>query len=46
MDYLTKIAAAESKLAIANYIGDKRMKGEALQAINRAKLEYRNYVKR
>lgn len=46
MDYLTKIAAAESKLAIANFIGCKKMKGEAVQAIHKAKLELRNYVKR
>ena len=46
MDYLTRIAAAESKLAIANFLGDKKMRGEAIQAINKAKLEYRNYVRR
>lgn len=41
MDYLTRIAAAESKLAIANFLGDKKMRGEAIQAIHKAKLEYR-----
>lgn len=46
MDYLTRIAAAESKLAIANFLGDEKMRGEAIQAINKAKLEYRNYVRR
>lgn len=46
MDYLTSIAAAESKLAIANFLGDKKMRGEAIRAIHKAKLEYRNYVKR
>lgn len=46
LTYLSQIAAAESKLAIANFLGDKKMRGEALSAINKAKLEYRNYVKR
>lgn len=46
MDYLTRIAAAESKLAIANFLGDKKMRGEAIQVIHKAKLEYRDYVKR
>ena len=46
MDYLTRIAAAESKLAIANFLGDKKMRGEAIQAINKARLGYRNYVRR
>nr|DAD80294.1 MAG TPA: Kil protein [Caudovirales sp. ctTqA28] len=46
LNYLSKIAAAESKLAIANFLGDKKMRGEAMQAIHKAKLELRNYVKR
>ncbi len=46
MDFLKDIAAAESKLAIANFIGDKKMRGEAIQAIHKAKLEMRNYVRR
>lgn len=46
MSYLTKIAAAESKLAIANYLGDKKMRGEAIAAIHKAKLEMKAYVKR
>lgn len=46
MDFLKNIAAAENKLVIANFLGDKKMKGEAIQAIHKAKLEYRNYVKR
>lgn len=46
MSYLSKIAAAESKLAIANFLGDKKMRGEAIASINKAKLELRNYVKR
>lgn len=46
MDFLKNIAAAENKLVIANFLGDKKMKGEAIQAIHKAKLGYRNYVKR
>lgn len=46
MSYLSAIAAAESKLAIANFLGDKKMRGEAIAAIHKAKLELRNYVKR
>lgn len=46
LTYLSQIAAAESKLAIANFLGDKKMRGEAMQAIHRVKLEMRNYVKR
>ncbi|GGH32495.1 host cell division inhibitory peptide Kil [Klebsiella phage KL01] len=46
MSFLSIIAAAESKLAIANFLGDKKMKGEAIAAIHKAKLELRNYVKR
>jgi hypothetical protein len=46
INYLSQIAAAESKLAIANFLGDKKMRGEAMQAIHKAKLEMRNYVRR
>lgn len=46
INYLSQIAAAESKLAIANFLGDKKMRGEAIQAIHKAKLEMRNYVRR
>ncbi|QHJ80745.1 MAG: hypothetical protein [Bacteriophage sp.] len=46
MDFLKNIAAAENKLVIANFLSDKKMKGEAIQAIHKAKLELRNYVKR
>jgi len=46
LNYLSQIAAAESKLAIANFLGDKKMRGEAMQAIHKAKLEMRNYVRR
>lgn len=46
IDFLSKIAAAESKLAIANFIGNKKMRGEAIRAIHKAKLELRNYVRR
>ena len=46
LTYLSQIAAAESKLAIANFLGDKKMRGEAMRAIHKAKLELRNYVKR
>lgn len=46
LTYLSQIAAAESKLAIANFLGDKKMRGEAMQAIHKAKLGMRNYVKR
>lgn len=46
VNYLSLIAAAESKLAIANFIDDKQMKGQAIATINKLKLEMRNYVKR
>lgn len=46
LNYLSLIAAAESKLAVANFLGDKKMRGEALAAISKTKLEMRNYVKR
>ena len=46
LNYLSLIAAAESKLAIANFLGDKKMRGEALAAISKAKLEMRSYVRR
>lgn len=46
LTYLSQIAAAESKLAIANFLGCKKMRGEAVQAIQKVKLEMRNYVRR
>lgn len=46
MTFLQKILAAENKLVIANFLHDKKMRGEAIQAINKAKLEVRNYVRR
>lgn len=46
VNYLSIIAALETKLAIANFIGDLKMKGEAITAINKAKLDMRNLVRR
>lgn len=43
-NYLSEIAAQESKLAIARFLDDKRMKGEALIELNRLKREMRNAI--
>lgn len=41
-NFLSLIAAAESKLAIANYIDDKKMRGEAIITIDKLKRDMRN----